>query len=108
MTNKPNSKGGPVRTIEFDSSTPEGAEALAEILAYAEAKQAVKEAKAKQDAHEARIREMLGEANVAKIDGAPRATIAVRNRSNLDKTMIPEEIIAAATTNTTYTVLDAK
>lgn len=100
--------GGPVRTVEFDSNTPEGAEMLEMILSYAAAKQAVKDEKAKQDSFEARIREIMGEANVAKIDGAPRASIAVRNRSNLDKTMIPEEIIAAATTNTTFTVLDAK
>lgn len=99
---------GPTRTVEFDSNTVAGGEMLSEIIAYAEAKQAVKEAKAKQDAHEARIRELMGEANVAKVDGAVRASIAVRNRSNLDKTMIPEAIIAAATTNTTYTVLDAK
>ena len=100
--------GGAVRTVEFDSLSPEGAEFLEEVISYYEAKRAAKEAKARQDALEARIREVMGEANVAKIDGAVRASIAVRNRSNLDKTMIPEEIIAAATTNTTYTVLDAK
>lgn len=101
-------QGGPVRTVEFDSNTPEGAEMLEAILAYAAAKQAVKDEKAKQDAHEARIREIMGEANVAKIDGAPRASIATRNRSNVDKTLIPAEILAAATTNTVFTVLDAK
>lgn len=100
--------GGAVRTVEFDSLSAEGAEFLETVLSYAEAKRAAKEAKAAQEAAEARIREIMGEANVAKIDGAVRASIAVRNRSNLDKTMIPEAVIAAATTNTTYTVLDAK
>ena len=100
--------GGAVRTVEFDSLSEEGAEFLEAVVAYYEAKRAVKAAKEQQEKFEARIREIMGEANVAKIDGAPRASIAVRNRSNLDKTMIPEEIIAAATTNTTYTVLDAK
>lgn len=103
-----NASKGAVRTVEFDSLSAEGAEFLEAVVSYYEAKRAVKAAKEAQEALEARIREVMGEANVAKVDGAVRASIAVRNRSNLDKTMIPEEIIAAATTNTTFTVLDAK
>lgn len=96
------------RTIEFDSTSQEGAEFLETVVSYYAAKREAKAAKERQEAMEARIREIMGGADVAKIDGAVRASIAVRNRANLDKTMIPEEIVAAATVNTTYTVLDAK
>lgn len=96
------------RTVEFDSASPEGQEFLTEVVSYYEAKRAAKAAKERQEAHEARIREFMGNADVAKIDGSIRASIAVRNRSNLDKSLIPDEIVAAATVNTTYTVLDAK
>ena len=95
-------------TVNFDTTTVEGLDFQNTVTEYFKAKALAKEIKALQDRLEASIREAMGEASTANIDGMPRATIAVRNRSNLNKEMIPADIIALATTNTTYTVLTAK
>ena len=98
----------PTRTVEFETTTPEGASFLDAVTGFYEAKQMIKEIKLLQEKYEAVILEAMGEADTAKIDGVLRATISLRNRSNLNKALIPAEIIAAATTNTPYTVLKAE
>jgi len=78
---------------------------------YNTAKALAKEMKDLQATFEAEIRAAMGEATTAYVGTTVRATIAIRNRSNLNKERLQAgwpEAIEACTTHTVYTVLDAK
>lgn len=96
-------------TIEFQGA--DASDFVRLIEDYNAAKNLIKEMKAEQDRLEAEIRSRMGNATTARINGTARATIATRNRSNLDKDQLSigwPEALEACTTHTTYTVLTAK
>lgn len=90
----------------------ERAEELAALLDdYMAAKELVKEMKEQQSSAEAKIRALMGDANAAYIGEKLVATIATRNRSNIDRKALEAgwpDAIKACMTHTVYTVLDAK
>lgn len=78
---------------------------------YLAAKAAEKAAKDRKAEFEKEIREMMGDADTAYVGEKLRATIATRNRSNIDRKKLEaeyEEALHACLTNTIYTQLDAK
>lgn len=97
------------RTVKFEG---EAADEFAALCAdYRAAKDLIKELTTQKEQAEVRIREMMGEADTAYVGKTLHATIAQRNRSNVDKKKLEAgwpEALVACTTNTVYTVLDAQ
>lgn len=96
-------------SVRFEGEA--GAEFAMLVDEYNAAKALAKEMKDAQAAFEAKIRAAMGEATTAYVGSTIRATIATRNRSNVNKEKLQEgwpEAIEACTTHTVFTVLDAK
>jgi predicted phage-related endonuclease len=85
------------------------AEAL--IVAFNEAKAAIKALEAKKAEAENAIRALLQGADIGVINGVERVRVNHRNRSNIDREALKAafpEAYAACLTETAYTVLQAK
>jgi hypothetical protein len=89
----------------------EGAEFVKMVEDYNAAKALAKEMKAEQARLEALIRGVMGNADTAYVEGNVRASIVVRNRTNVNKEYMESEfpgVLEACTMNTIFTVLNAK
>lgn len=96
-------------TTELIAVLPESAEAL--IVAFNEAKAAIKEAEAKKAAAEAAIREMLNGSDSGTINGVERVRIQHRNLTKVDRELLKvafPEAHEATQIVSSYTVLQTK
>jgi len=98
-----------VTTTEEIALLDESAEAL--IVAFNNAKAAIKELEAKKAEAENALREMLGDAQVGTINGVERVRIASRVTSKIDRDLLKTgfpEAFEATYVQTPYTVLQTK
>lgn len=95
--------------IYFDGDA--GSEFAALAADYLAAKDLINELKQQKDRAEKRMREMMGTASSAYVGTKLTATVAVRNRSNINREALEDgwpDALRACLTHTVYTVFDAK
>ena len=98
-----------VAVTEETALLDESAEAL--IVAFNDAKAAIKALEGKKAEAEAALREMLGDCTAGTIGGVERITISLRNMSKIDREALKAafpEAYSATLVEGNYTVLLAK